>query len=579
MTVNSVSSAWNPILIPTADQQWSTFLQQSGSAVILEGSDSVSSSGIVGPVGSGASSENQTDLISASGTVGSQATSWRLQNGFWLPQNRQMRVITQRPNADVNAAHLWAHPDMPYDHAILINGGAPPFYAELQEAPSWMSDIQFLTVVGNELRPGGLYLRLYGANPSSASQPTEGWLVRYRVYGQDFGRGTSPTNYEEVSFRVRVDPLKFLFIATNGNNLNSGTISSPKRDFDGWYQRDVNANTHFGKIVVFRQGTFSVIGQTSNNICRIDPTTKPRSFIGYSGEVVNWDFSSGAFTFWDGVGDVLIQNIHTQGSYLTEIPSGNVIDNARNFAFYGGAAQARVYFDRCEAHDVQPGSAGNDNAGWVWRPNSTPVRNSDFGFTQCHSADVGPGTSNLALVSLSNTDYVTFNNMTAINSSGYKWCSAKSSGRYFSYQWCNLWDINNGTFSDNDGPMFVEVGNAYDSTIPPVGMEYWYSRVNSSGSDVWGTHADSITGNGTIDYNYCSIRGTGFFYGLNQLTTTARRCVIAGSVAQFNGTMTFFECTQGAFSSDYFDLANGNLAGSAASLFGTRGAQIANQLE
>lgn len=522
--------------------------------------------------------------VADSGTV--ITDSFLLANGYWSPQNMPMRVITQRPEAGANAAHLWAHPDLPYDHAILIQGGAPPFHAVLQEAPPWMTDIEFLTQYGGELRPTSTYLRLRGANPTSAGQPTDGWLVRYRVYGQDYARGSSPTTYQEVSFRIKVDPNKFLFIAPSGNNTNAGTIASPRADFAGWYGTDRNTAENFGKIVVFRGGMYDVLGDAVDFLnCAIDANRKPQSFIGYPGENVQWDFTAGAFTIWANTNDFLFQNIKTYGSKITR-PDTTPIANARNFAFYN-SVHNRVYFDRCEAHEVVPGNPaaagyGSDNPGWVWSPSTGTNRNSDWGFNEILGSDAGPATGNgPSLFSVSCVDYCTAKMITLRDWAATPPMGEKANGRHWSYQWVDGWAANKGVNGDSIGVLYSSLSNSYDTNLNPGNFEFWYCRADSDSDSSYAVQLAYSAQNGSTRLptwmTRCSIKGPIRMAHAQNAPIVLGKNVVAGTLQSFGNPIdTSNDNLLGSYSSNYFD-STGNLSGLAATSFGLRGAQIAAQ--
>lgn len=414
-------------------------------------------------------------------------------------------VVGPRPDADtsVNAAHRWANTNFQYEQDLFVEFGAPPWQFELVTAPAGMIIGAFLKASGDVLVYDSDYGKIKWPTPTAVGMPVDGWTVKVSIKDQNYQRGGAEVFAE---WKVKVDDSKFIVISTTGNNANPGTWASPKADFDGWYEADSTATTYAGKIVVFRGGSYIPSGDFSVNNGNLQfyadagVSRKPLSFIAAPGEAVAFDSTVANWLFNAGTTDIAFNGDITFNGSKTQNPDLSYIANCRTMQLL--SQNDNVYFSGTSIKDLNSGTAGTDNPGFVVRlnfggnPQAEHVGVKDVLFD---TSGVNNGNNGGFLLSL--TDYIVAMGCTVRNwDARYGYVSDKSACRYISHYFNDLWTDTNAD-------------------------EHFEGTTNSSTYDV-----ALQTGGG--DFMYNKVKGYAFSLGVNYLETQAN---ITTTVARITG--------------------------------------------
>lgn len=257
-----------------------------------------------------------------------------------------MHVVYPRPDCEARdaARHRWAHTGMIYRIPIGVQGGAWPFTYQLIEGPEGAA-------IGRSETDEN-----YGVvswEPDAAA-PLE---VTFRVRVKD-----KVGNNTDLTWSVKVDNSKFLFIQDGYEGSKVGSISQPLENIADWYKDDrANADYH-NRIVVFREGEYKLIGgeNTRFNV-RLDANTKTPSLIGFPGEKAVIDASKAKIlTDNHRMTDLFIADLHWRNSRQD-------VNNAHFFWAIGDVTRATWWNNSFSNHGK--GKKGNDNPAGVYISN------------------------------------------------------------------------------------------------------------------------------------------------------------------------------------------------------------------
>ncbi len=253
-----------------------------------------------------------------------------------------MYLIFPRPDSETQtlARHRWAHPDMPYEIPIGVQGGAWPFKYEIISAPAgatigeYYGDKNYGVVSWKPLKNTGV----------------ETFIVRVTDQQQDT---------IDLTWNVTIDPDNFVFIQDGWTGTKSGTIDQPLEDWSDWYKNDNEDNTYHNKIIVFRSGNYSVIGDNSTvqdgnagNVVLYN-TSKTHQLIGWPGEHPVLDCSNAKII--SGFGN-------TQDMFVADIVWQNARKNVNNeHIFRAWSDMTRSTWWRNNFKNVGTGIKGTDN--------------------------------------------------------------------------------------------------------------------------------------------------------------------------------------------------------------------------
>lgn len=265
-----------------------------------------------------------------------QAESFRLAPGHFIPARMPMHLVYPRPDDETqaHARHRWAHPDMRYEIPVGVQGGAWPFQYELIEGPDG-------AVIGS----------VYGSdNYGTVSwQAPKSGTYQFTVQVTD-----QELNHITATWQVTVDEEQFVFIQDGWEGEQSGTLSLPLEDIADWYNNDHTDDSYHNKIIVFREGTYTLVGTPAHkNNLRLAANTKTPSLIAFPGENPVIDCSAAkVMTDNKSIKDLFIAG-------LTWKDGRQDVNNAHFFWAVGDVSRSCWW--RNHFHNLGPGKAGNDN--------------------------------------------------------------------------------------------------------------------------------------------------------------------------------------------------------------------------
>jgi len=319
------------------------------------------------------------------------ALSFPLPQGHFVKAKMPMYPVFPRPDSETqaHARHRWAHPDFRYEIPIGVQGGAWPFKYEILSGPSGATIGQYY---------GDPDYGVVKWTPAVGDSGTKTFTVR--VTDQEL-------NTLDFTWTVTIDPTQFIFVDASAASTGTGTISSPLKTFADWYKGDVNDATYHNKIIVFRAGTYSAVGDTNyNGNVRVSSATKTPSLIGYPGESPIFDCSSAKFFWPDAMADIFIANITFQNARA---------DVANSHFFWITNTSQRVTVHKNRFDSLGNGTSGTDNPSGIFisgtggdKYNILIKQNTFENFT-----NNGP---NGSFMDLYRTFYVTIEENTCVNS-------------------------------------------------------------------------------------------------------------------------------------------------------------------
>lgn len=296
-----------------------------------------------------ATTADLTGLVRRSNGKYSSISQWPIRAQYRMPAAKMaMRLISPRPDVETqaHARQKWAHPNMPYEVCVAVQGGNWPFKYEFISAPSGAT----IGAYYNKDKKG--LINEYGNVrwTPTASSGTHTFNVRIT--------DSSGTTID-VTWTVTIDATKFIFIQDGYAGTKVGTIDQPLESFADWYQNDVNDATYLGKIVVFRQGTYALVGNTDNSNSNVffNNTTKSGQLIGWPDEIATIDCSNGKFLTNTTMPDIYI-------SHLRFINARNDIPNAHYFWLTNKCDRSTFFKNHFDG--MSYGTVGDDNAGPIF---------------------------------------------------------------------------------------------------------------------------------------------------------------------------------------------------------------------
>jgi hypothetical protein len=283
------------------------------------------------------------------GNYGSVAVPWPLLSQYRMPAAKMpMRLVYPRPDgeAGAHARHRWAYQNMLYEIPIGIQGGNWPFKYELITAPTGAA----IGIYYDRTKRG--LTNEYGVVKWTPSASSGSNTFTVRVTDSD---GSTV----DVTWTVTIDATKFIFVDSNVATSGTGTIASPLKLLSDWYKNNVNDATYLNKIIVFRQGTYTLVGDTANGNPNLflNSTTKTPSLMGYPGEVATIDYTSGKIQTSTAMPEMFVYN-------LRHINARQDVANAHYFYFTNRCDRSTFFKNHFDGMGY--GTAGTDNAGPIF---------------------------------------------------------------------------------------------------------------------------------------------------------------------------------------------------------------------
>ncbi|MDH5446505.1 MAG: hypothetical protein OEY52_13200 [Gammaproteobacteria bacterium] len=276
------------------------------------------------------------------------SAKWQLPVGNYISAKMPMHLVYPRPDTETGdfARHKYAHPNMVYEIPVGVQGGAWPFKYELLQSPA-----------------GAKIGEVYGSTNYGSitwmAPDTGTYTFEVKITDQELKSVTA-------TWEVTVDAAQFVFIQDGYIGTKTGTIDQPLEDIEDWYKGDRADTTFHNKIIVFREGSYSLIGgvATNGNV-RLDTVSKTRSFISYPGEKPVIDCSKAKILTDSKSHDLFVAGIRWENGRQD-------VNNAHFFWAIGDVSRSTWW--RNHFHNLGPGLVGNDNTLPVFVSNTSVLK-------------------------------------------------------------------------------------------------------------------------------------------------------------------------------------------------------------
>lgn len=259
-------------------------------------------------------------------------------SGYFEPSSLDKRLIHPRPSAETSA---WAvskrcHTGIKWRIPVEVTGLAKPVSFSVS-GPSGMAFSEaFPTLNGGT----GEYEETSEIGMLEWDNPTEGsHEYTITVQGQD-----GVLDVVSVTTTLTVGTASIGFVATTGDDGNTGTLASPKRNIEAYMD-----DAYDGYQIIVRAGTYAPAEHFRTENLR------PQVLMGYPDETVSYDGTASMFLM-DGGNDIAVANINFQDSIQT-IAQSRFIYGTTNFT------GDRVTIFDCTFDNFDVGTTGGDNSG------------------------------------------------------------------------------------------------------------------------------------------------------------------------------------------------------------------------
>lgn len=363
-----------------------------------------------------------------------------------------MYAVYPRPDADVqaHARHRWAHPDMPYQIPVGIQGGAWPFKYEIVEGPAGAE-------IGQHYGDDN-----YGAISWEPTESTGTVEFTVRVTDQEL-------NTINLSWTVNIDASMFVFVQDGWSGPKNGTINEPLEDVVDWYKGDLDDKTYHNKIIVFRGGDYELIGDlnNANGNVRLNADSKTPSIIGFPGETPIFDCSRAK---------ILTDNGDFKDLFVAGITWKNGRADVANSHFWWAVGDvSRSTWWRNHFDNIGKGTVGNDNAAPVLISSSGANQHKEhILYSENLHTNINNRGSNGAYLDIFTSSYVLVERNIARDSSTYAGFWMKTAVSYVTVRANEAWDNVRGTQ--------IEIGYAASSGILPHDQEVCWNRIVANSS-------------------------------------------------------------------------------------------------
>jgi hypothetical protein len=325
-------------------------------------------------------------------TFTANAISFPLPSANFVQAKMPMKVVYPRPDTEtqIHSRHRWAHPAMSYEIPIGVQGGAWPFKYEIVSGPNGAT-------IGQNYGEDNYGVITWTPTTSSG---VESFTVK--ITDQQL-------NTVSATWNVTIDADQFIFVQDGFTGTKLGTITQPLESWADWYMNDANNSIYANKIVVFRGGSYSIIGDPNQNgNIEINTGVKSPSIIGFPGELPVMDCSAAKIFTRGGanVKDIFVADIRWEHSRQD-------VNNAHFFWATGDVTRStwfRNYF-----YDHGPGIKGTDNTTAVFVSSTATHKNNILYKNNTHDNFHNTG-SNGSYVDIYYSSYVLIESNIAKNS-------------------------------------------------------------------------------------------------------------------------------------------------------------------
>lgn len=264
-----------------------------------------------------------------------------LAEGHYISKKMPMYKIYPRDDSETqsHARHRKYHSGFPYEIPLGIQGGAWPFFYQFLVAP--VGATIGSTIIENN----------YGVIRWAPSGETTPQRFTVQVVDQDGDKIT-------LSWTAVLDDAGFVFIDSNAVVSGLGTIASPLKLFDDWYKHNVNDATYVNKIAVFRGGSYSVAGDTSNGNVLFSLAAKTPSLIGHPDETAILDCSTATFFTTVLIHDLYVSHLTFMNGRSADVPNAHF--------WWLTTVPNRVSFFKVVFDTITKGTVGTDNPSCIF---------------------------------------------------------------------------------------------------------------------------------------------------------------------------------------------------------------------
>ncbi|MEJ2622888.1 MAG: right-handed parallel beta-helix repeat-containing protein, partial [Candidatus Thiodiazotropha sp.] len=270
------------------------------------------------------------------------ALQFPLPDANYIKAKMPMYLVYPRSDDETqsHARHRWAHPNMPYEIPIGIQGGAWPFKYEIITAPTGATIGQYY---GDDN---------YGVVTWTPSANSGTELFTVKITDQEL-------RTIHASWSVTIDADQFVFIQDGWTGTKNGTIDSPLESFSDWYKGDRADDTYHNKIIVFRGGNYTAYGAAATNgNVRLDTASKTPSLIGYPDETPIIDCSGAKFFADNGaLNDIYVAGLRFENA-RTDVANSH-------FFWITGTPQRATWYNNY-FYNLGNGTAGTDNPSGIF---------------------------------------------------------------------------------------------------------------------------------------------------------------------------------------------------------------------
>lgn len=465
--------------------------------------------------------------------------------------NYPLEIIQPRAGLDIKNRFYKAYPGLEYNVRLAVIGGVYPFTHSFTSAPSGMT-INSST--------GGITW----SNPTTSGSP---YTVTAKVVDSE-GTQTS------VTWTITVTTSGFLFVdAVNGNNSNSGTISSPKKDFLGIYggtaYADKRTNTYQDYFVYFRQGTYYMDGYVSGeSYVQWMPRYKPNVWLAYPGETATISMANH---------DVFFYEESAPGLYIDGFNIDASHSSVHTFQYEAG--MSHVTFRKLNFTGMKHGTAGGNPSLMFQARTGTPGSGKYHVIQDCTYVDPGNAVDENGYFFLLYTS-----DRTLFEDNSFSDLSVHGIGPKDSIT--NVFVRNNRFTNCPSGALHGLLWN--DTGYTTADLEISYNLFKSTGnSNIVELDADSFSGTigkvyflrntliGMVDINNVSSnKGPYYFYNnviINTYTSDSDHIYVHNSSAP---TRVIRGNNLSGVAGDNIVDSNGNLTSAYSQYLGTRGFQL-----
>lgn len=486
--------------------------------------------------------------------IGGFDVLWKLDEGHFISAKMPLAVIYPRPDVETqsHARHRVFHSSMPYRIPIGVQGGAWPFKYEIIDAPTGAT-------IGQHYGDDD-----YGILHWVPSGETGTQSFTVRITDQDY-------NTIDVTWSSTLDDSAFVFIQDGYAGTQVGTISQPLEDYSDYYLNDSSDSTYADKVIVFRGGNYSVIGDAGQNgNVEMNSGTKSPSHIGYPGETAVLDFSTAKIFSRGGTStaDITVIGLTLQNS-RTDVAN-------EHFFWLTGSGTDRATFAENTFANMTSGTAGTDNTTTVFLSDISRLKN-NFLYKQNILDNIDTGAANGSYVDLYYVEYALIEENYAKNSNNGHGFWAKGSTKFVTVRANEAWE--------NIADGGIEVGYGSESPELPHDHEVCWNRVvfpagNTSINTILWSGSNAYQGQfyNSFIYRNTFVNGSAWirFNGAENYVVEAN--VVVSDMSSRWNTSIMDQTTPNIFGaeSDGITDSNGVLQGSyRTNNLGTRGHEVA----